>query len=99
MKVTKGERINVTATGLVAFAAGGAGVPPAGTAGAPDVSIVTGNHAGLIGLVGGSGMAFFVGANYNDVAPATGELYLGINDVGVSDNSGQFSATVRVQQP
>ena len=43
----------------------------------------------MIGLVCRSpARSFLVGAAYNDVAPATGELYLGINDVYVPDNSG-----------
>ena len=53
----------------------------------------------MIGLIGGSGKPFYVGAKYNGVAPATGQLLLGINDIALIDNSGHFTATVRLQQP
>ena len=65
---------------------------------APSANECQDRHAALIGLVAGANTPFFVGANYNDIAPATGRLYLGINDVGVDNNSGKYTATVRLQQ-
>lgn len=63
-------------------------------------TLIGGGHvAALIGLVAGSDKPFLVGSTYNDVAPAAGELYLGINDVGVDNNSGHFTTSVRLQQP
>ncbi len=62
-------------------------------------TLVGGGHCGgLIGLVSGSSAPFLVGANYNGLAPTSGELYLGINDTGVENNSGQFSTMVRLQK-
>jgi len=99
LKVTKGDRINVTASGTIVYGpnltcdANGAARP------SPDPgSIIGGQHAAVIGLVAGSGLPFYVGASYNGIAPASGQLLLGINDVGLTDNTGQFNATVRVQQ-
>jgi hypothetical protein len=100
LMVTKGQRIQIVATGQIE---GGPGQPcgPDGLSGtALDVfSVIGGGHtAGLIGLIAGSAAPFFVGANYNGVAPESGRLYLGINDLGVSNNSGQFTITLRLQQ-
>ena len=100
LKVTAGERINITASGQI-MAGPGQPCGPDGIAQATlDIfSLIGGGHvAALIGLVAGSSTPFLVGASYNGVAPASGQLYLGINDVGVDNNSGQFSASVRLQQ-
>jgi hypothetical protein len=100
LKVTAGERVNITATGTVDNAPGSPNGPDGVSNPALDIYSVVGtdHHAALIGLVAGSAGPFLVGANYNNVAPATGELYLGINDVGVANNGGKFTASVRLQQ-
>lgn len=100
LKVTVGERINVTATGTVDNAPGSTNGPDGSPAVAFDIySIIGGgHHAALIGLVAGTTGPFLVGATYNGVAPGTGELYLGINDVGVANNGGKFTVSVRLQQ-
>jgi len=101
LTVTKGERINIVATGQIAPGPGKFCDPDGYVADNLDVvSIIGGgqHHAALIGLVAGSGLPFFVGANYNNLAPATGRLYVGINDVGLTNNSGQYAVTVRLQQ-
>ena len=98
LTVTKGERINITATGQILHAAGATSGPD-GVTGNDGASIVGGGHqSGLIGLIGGTNTPFFVGSNYNGVAAASGPLYIGINDVGLDNNSGQYTATVRLQQ-
>ena len=101
LTVTKGERINITATGQISpgpgFTCGPAGLPGSKY----DIfSLIGGgqHHAALIGVIAGSNELFLVGANYNGVAPTAGRLYLGINDVGVSNNSGKYTAAVRLQQ-
>jgi hypothetical protein len=97
LSVTKGERINIAATGQITHAAGQP-CGPDGVSGNDQASIIGGGHqAGLIGLIGGSDVPFFIGANYNDLAPATGTLYLGINDVGLDNNAGKFTVTLRLQ--
>ncbi len=50
----------------------------------------------LIGRIG-DGPAFFVGRAKSFVAPATGTLWLGINDFNLTDNTGEF--TVSISQP
>jgi hypothetical protein len=47
----------------------------------------------LIGRIDG-GQPFGIGNLASILAPASGMLYLGINDDVVSDNSGQFSVTI-----
>lgn len=100
LKVTEGERINVTATGQITNSPGHFNGPDGAVGHLGIFSILGGDnhHAALIGLVAGSGSMFLVGANYNGLAAGTGELYLGINDVGVGNNSGQYSVTIRLQQ-
>jgi hypothetical protein len=99
LKVTAGERINVTASGQIAAGTGSNNGPDGINRTDLDVfTLVGGGHVGgLIGLVAGSGAPFLVGSNYNGLATTAGELYLGINDTGVDNNSGQFSAIVRLQ--
>ena len=57
------------------------------------------NHASLIGSVGGTGDPFFVGSHLNYPCQRAGTLFLGINDVGVANNSGAFVATVKLSTP
>jgi hypothetical protein len=100
LTVTQGERISITATGTI-FVGPNRSCGPNGLVGSYDsVSIVSGQHHGaLIGLVAGANELFLVGAKYNGVAPAAGRLYLGINDIGVNNNSGNYMATVALQKP
>ena len=48
----------------------------------------------LIGKIG-NGAAFAIGAQPTIVAPASGVLYLGVNDDGFADNKGNFQVVVR----
>jgi hypothetical protein len=59
----------------------------------------TAHHAGLIGRVGSSTAAepLLIGPSYDRVVRASGELYLGINDKTVADNSGMFQATLQTE--
>jgi hypothetical protein len=72
LKVTAGERINITASGQIMAGPG----QPCGPDGIAQVSadiytLIGGGHvAALIGLVAGSDKPFLVGSTYNDVAPA-----------------------------
>jgi len=47
----------------------------------------------LLGRIDG-GLPFGIGDQTSIVAPASGLLYLGVNDDNVSDNSGQFQVVV-----
>jgi DNA-binding winged helix-turn-helix (wHTH) protein len=48
----------------------------------------------LIGRIG-DGKPFLVGSSVNEIAEASGRLFLGVNDDNVTDNSGGFRVTVR----
>ena len=54
------------------------------------------NHAGLIGRIGEAGAPFQVGSQHLSTADTEGRLFLGINDIDVSNNSGEFTATITV---
>jgi hypothetical protein len=51
----------------------------------------------LIGRIGG-GSAFFVGNQRSVRAPATGRLYLGVNDDYLQDNAGDFQVRVTIER-
>jgi hypothetical protein len=53
-------------------------------------------HGGLIGRVGDGGTPFNVGSKNNFGAAAAGRLFLGINDTGLFNNDGAYTAHVTV---
>ena len=61
--------------------------------------IVDVNHAALIGRVGDEGVPFLVGASSQFTADHSGILYLGINDVGVQNNTGSFTSVITITPP
>lgn len=54
-------------------------------------------HMALIGRIGPAGRPFLVGAAFRAPAPASGRLFLGINDRDTANNGGAFKATVTVK--
>jgi hypothetical protein len=99
--LTQGERFDVRATGQVSFIQT---APPVGPDGAtdehPGVCVLPGpdHHAALIGRILGPspGTPFLVGSTFDGQANRSGELELGINDIGVDNNGGAFHASVQV---
>jgi hypothetical protein len=94
--VRKGDRLAFSATGQIAFRTGGDLVSPQGspTETSPATPVPALGVGGLIGRVG-TGAAFPIGISTQPITmPANGRLYLGINDTGVSDNSGAFVVTI-----
>ena len=57
------------------------------------------NHAALIGRIGDAGPPFLVGVLYAAPAVRDGRLFLGINDKGVENNSGAYTANIAVSSP
>ena len=94
--VKKGDRLTFSTTGQITIRLGGEllgpdGSPTENRAGAPMRSIGVG---GLLGRVG-TGVPFAIGSFAQPITmPINGRLYLGINDAGVSDNSGAFIVTI-----
>ena len=54
-------------------------------------------HMARIARIGESGKGFLVGAAFRGPAPASGRLYLGINDRDTRNNKGSFKAIVTVK--
>jgi hypothetical protein len=79
-------------------------IPPIGPDGNPDPTarqynvegLEEANHASLIGRIGEAGAPFLVGSELSSTADTEGRLFLGINDRDVSNNSGEFTATITV---
>jgi serine/threonine-protein kinase len=96
------DDVSITATGTVfpnkanrALAA-----TPDGVANHPEIRqfnvVPNTDHSGLIGRVGDAGTPFVVGHAGNFHASTAGTLFLGVNDVGVDNNDGAFTATITV---
>ena len=99
-----GDLLAIEAGGAIAHAVGGALLDPGGdadtnlrTANLPGLNEV--NHAALIGRIGDVGTPFFVGPTYRITIQNDGRLFLGINDIGLEDNSGEYVAEVSVTRP
>ena len=98
----RGDEVAVAATGTVLHdekdpsrRAGPDGDPGVGDSPA---NLVAGqDHSGLIGRVGPGGEPFLVGSRWSS-SGLDGELFLGINDRGVENNGGSFTAQVEVRR-
>jgi len=100
MTVRRGERLSFAATGEVRLSTDSNDVSNANgsragrkTAAAPIPDAATG---ALIAKVGNS-PAFPIGENQTVTMPANGQLFLGINDDHVADNSGGYRVTITRQ--
>lgn len=97
LSVQQGQTVNLRTTGEVNVGAGVmAGPAGATSAKAPNRAPLP--NAGMGALVGrvGNGQAFGIGDQSSFPAPATGRLYLMVNDDVVSDNSGEFTVELSV---
>ena len=96
------DTVSIEADGEVTPSAGG--VPLHGPDGVPDgrgqqynlEGLEEANHNSLIGRIGEDGAPFQVGSQLLSKADTDGRLFLGVNDVGVANNAGEFTATVTV---
>jgi hypothetical protein len=97
ISVRQGDRIHIETTGEIRWTANDR--DRARSAGSLDLKKTPGAplpnaFAGaLIGRIDG-GQPFGIGDQTSIAAPASGLLYLGINDDGVGDNSGQFQVVI-----
>jgi hypothetical protein len=96
--VRKGQRLSFTVTGQVQLSDDTNDIAtPNGAksgryaAGAPLKNVLAG---GLIGKIGTNGTPFGIGENGSFAAPASGVLYLGVNDDGYADNRGNFQVVI-----
>jgi hypothetical protein len=99
INVKKGQRLTLATTGEVQLSDDASDIANADgakngrmAANAP----LKGAPAGaLIGKIGPNGAPFGIGNQTTLVAPASGILYLGINDDGFGDNKGNYQVVVR----
>lgn len=57
------------------------------------------NHGLLLGKIGATGTPFVVGSSLSLTAPYAGQLFLGVNDIDLSNNSGSLSTTTATTAP
>jgi hypothetical protein len=96
--VRRGENIQISADGTIYLRTGSddAAQPAGSLSGrtAPGAPVAGALAGALIGSVGDRGTPFGIGNQAMVTMPAAGELFLGVNDDELSDNSGAF--TVRL---
>ncbi len=99
--VAAGDRVAISATGTIFHDSSGS-TGPNGVAERRDLRqfnvIESENHGALIGRIGDGGAPFAVGSDFSSASLAPGRLFLGVNDRGLDNNSGAFSATVTVRK-
>jgi hypothetical protein len=98
--VAVGDRVAISATGIIFHDATGS-TGPTGVAERRDLQqynvLDSENHGALIGRIGESGAPFAVGSDFSSASLAPGRLFLGVNDRGLDNNRGAFTATVTVR--
>ena len=102
--VRSGDLIAIEASGEIKAALDRAATGPDGEQdptlrGANLPELPGANHAALIGRIGDAGPPFLVGPILKASADRDGRLFLGINDVGVDNNSGAYDVAIRVSPP
>ena len=65
---------------------------------APDAPVLSQLAGGLLARIGDYGPTIFVGDRRSITTPASGRVYLGVNDDHLPDNSGEFVVNVGVQR-
>jgi hypothetical protein len=101
MIVKRGDRIHITATGLVTLdPATGRTTGPEGVADLPDPKKLMPDQptGALIGVIGADNDDFiYVGRSSDFTATRDGLLFLSVNEGSLTDNAGAYRATVEVQ--
>jgi len=95
LTVNRGERLRITANGQIKYgAANEASATPAGSnERSPENPVPNASTGTLIARIG-NGQPFVVGSQTEIQAPASGQLFLGINDTHLPDNSGSYQVQV-----
>jgi hypothetical protein len=99
--VRKGDTLNFNATGEIQLSSDPSDVASAygarsgrKAANAPLPDVLAG---ALIGRIGATGQPFPIGTGVPVTMPAAGQLFLGINDDGFGDNTGEFRVDIARQ--
>ena len=94
-----GDRVSVSTSGTVVLGPS-TDTGPTGVAERLDLhqfNLIDGeNHGVVLGRIG-DGTPFPVGSDFSSAGLAPGRLQLGVNDAGLENNSGAFTATVTVR--
>ncbi|MBS1806699.1 MAG: hypothetical protein JST84_00740 [Acidobacteria bacterium] len=97
IKVKKGQRISITATGQVDLGSNRISSPNGIQLSDPKRLILTSPTGSLIAVIGDDNDEFIhIGNQADFVAERDGVLFLSINEGNLKDNNGSFSAKVRV---
>ncbi|MFZ0686474.1 MAG: hypothetical protein WAM89_13095 [Terriglobales bacterium] len=98
-QVFQGQTYTIAASGMINYSggnpstvaspAGNGGICDQGSCPAPGLPLIA-----LVGKIGPAGIPFYVGNAKTLVAPADGELFLGVNDNYLPDNSGVWTAAI-----
>ena len=105
--VRQGDKVTFSASGEVTLSADpndkakpGGSVSQRRAANAPVQDATAGTLIGRIGrnARAAAGPAFAIGENKEMTMPTTGRLFLGVNDDGAGDNSGQFEVRIKVDR-
>ncbi len=95
--VTQGQTLSFNASGQVGWAQGASNVTgPDGNNSATNAQYPVPNKGvgALIGRVGPNGQPFAIGSQGRVTMPASGELFLGVNDNYLTDNRGSFTVQI-----
>lgn len=97
LTIRAGDSISIEADGTIQMSGdrGDTAAPAGGRRNAPG-ALVRNAPAGILIARIGNGAPFAVGARRTMRAPASGRLYLGVNDDYLEDNGGQFNAMVSI---
>jgi hypothetical protein len=97
--VRKGQKIRVFATGRVSLGNGRYSTPT-GISTLPDADKLMKDRptGALIAVIGADNNDFiFIGNSYEFTASRDGDLFLGVNEGNLNDNSGSFDVTVEIE--
>ncbi|MFH1695384.1 MAG: LecA/PA-IL family lectin [Candidatus Micrarchaeota archaeon] len=99
--VIEGRSVNVSATGSIQYSpAEYSQATPKGVSDSPPANGWPCNEArgvSLILKIGEQGQCFEIGENKTITAPVEGEIFLGVNDDYLGDNSGEWTAIILTQ--
>lgn len=96
--VRKGQKIKIKGSGRVSLGNGRYSTP-SGISTLPDNDKLIKNQptGGLIAVIGADNNEFmFIGDSYEFVATRDGDLFLGVNEGNLIDNSGSFDVTIEI---
>jgi hypothetical protein len=97
IRIQRGQRIRITATGEVDLGTKGRATPAGIPANDPKRLMPTQPTGGLIAVVGDDNNDFvFIGNEGEFVAKQTGVLFLSVNEEKLDDNRGSFVARIKV---